>query len=154
MSLIPWWVKAIVIAAVVAFAVFEWNMFLSHEQEIGHKKAEAEYNADLVIKQMLAAKATQRMTKEKDNAIAQRIDAEKKAAETKRLAAVASSGLRDTIANLRKQLSGDSCETVRAYADAGLRLLGVCQERYRFVAERAKSHYADEVMFDKAWPTP
>ena len=152
MSLIPWWMKLIAVAALVAGVAWGVHLYDKGIRDKQHAVDVAEYNVKLLAAQTKAAEDTARLTKEKDDAIAQRADAEKKSAALKLAAAADSSRLRDTIANLRSQLSGYSVETCRAYADTGLRLLGICQERYRFVAERAKGHYADEVMFDEAWP--
>ena len=144
--------KLLGVLALIAALFFAVNWYNGHQQGIGYQKAVAEYNVKLIAAQTKAAEDTERLTKEKDDAIAQRIETEKKLAESKHAAAVASGGLRDTITDLRGQLSSATVEACRATADAGLRLLGACQERYIGVAAAAKGHQSDVIMFDQAWP--
>ena len=152
MSLIPLWLKALIIAVLVAAIGLGVNAFLNHEQKIGWDKREAIAVSDELAMTKKHEAETDALQKEKDDAIAKRIELEKSNKILVAASTAVSVRLRDTIATLRQQLNQDSVETLRAYADTGLRLLGACQERYLDVATAAKGHLADEIMFDEAWP--
>jgi len=149
---LPLWAKALIFAAILGAAAWAVNAWGNKHEQIGYDRAVAKSNAERIVSLQESAIETAAMLGAKENAINVRIEAEKKAKSALAAARAESGELRDTIADLRSSLSDASLEACRARADAGLRLLGACQERYLGVAEAAKGHLADALMCQQAWP--
>lgn len=152
MNLIPLWAKALIAAALLAAAVFAWNAFLSHQQEIGYQKAVAEYAVKLAEAKDAALERERFLRTTVTEAQNERIKSETTLQVQLAAARSVSVSLRDDLADYRRSLATASVDAARAYADAGLRLLGACQERYIGVAAAAKGHLADSLMYQQAWP--
>lgn len=105
----------------------------------------------------IAAEQTARMT---ERLLAKKLeDARNEATEreTRNRAAVAAAhraaaGLRDTVGNLRRQLSAASAEACRNTADAALTVFGECGNEYRALAEVADRHANDAMTCLAGWP--
>lgn len=139
------------IAAVVIALIAGWNLVKRHERGIGYeactKKVTAQENADLKA----AREETTRLFALYDKAQLEGAEREKNLVRQRDRADAAADGLRDTLADVRGRLPKLAAETCRAYADAGLRLLGECEGRYRAVAERAAGHFNDWKTLDQGW---
>ncbi len=144
-------IKALLIAAVIAAAVVAWNHFLDYEQNIGYQKRVAEDAVQLNADLQAAREQTERMFRIHDKAIAEGAQREQALKTQLSSARAVSNSLRDDIAFYVSRLSEYSDATARAYADAGLRLLGACQERYIEVAAGAKGHLNDWRTLSEAW---
>lgn len=147
----PTLIKALLIAAVIVAAVFAWNRFLDYEQNIGYQKRVAEDAVQLNADLQAAREQTERMFRIHDKAIAEGAQREQALKTQLSSARAVSNSLRDDIAFYVSRLSEYSDATARAYADAGLRLLGACQERYIEVAAGAKGHLNDWRTLSEAW---
>ena len=145
-------IRALLISAVIAAAVFAWNRFLDYEQDIGYQKRVAEDAVQLNADLQAAREQTERMFRIHDKAIAEGAQREQALKTQLSSARAVSNSLRDDIAFYVSRLSEYSDATARAYADAGLRLLGACQERYIEVAAGAKGHLNDWRTLSEAWP--
>ena len=145
-------IKALLIAAVAVALGFAWNGFIKHEQAIGYQKRVAEDAVQLNADLQAAREQTERMFRIHDKAIAEGAQREQALKNQLSSARAVSVGLRDDIAFYVSRLSEYSDATARAYADAGLRLLGACQERYIEVAAGAKGHLNDWRTVSEAWP--
>ena len=148
----PLVIKPLLIAAVIAAAVVAWNHFLDYEQNIGYQKRVAEDAVQLNADLQAAREQTERMFRIHDKAIAEGAQREHDLKNQLSSARAVSNSLRDDIAFYVSRLSEYSDATARAYADAGLRLLGACQERYIEVAAGAKGHLNDWRTVSEAWP--
>ena len=144
-------IKPLLIAAVIAAAVVAWNHFLDYEQNIGYQKRVAEDAVQLNADLQAAREQTERMFRIHDKAIAEGAQREHDLKNQLSSARAVSNSLRDDIAFYVSRLSEYSDATARAYADAGLRLLGACQERYIEVAAGAKGHLNDWRTLSEAW---
>ena len=138
------------VALLVAF-VFAWNWHIKHEQAIGYQKRVAEDAVQLNADLQAAREQTERMFRIHDKAIAEGAQREQALKTQLSSARAVSNSLRDDIAFYVSRLSEYSDATARAYADAGLRLLGACQERYIEVAAGAKGHLNDWRTLSEAW---
>ena len=145
-------IKALLIAAVVVALGFAWTGFIKHEQNIGYQKRAAEDAVQLNADLQAAREQTERMFRIHDKAIAEGAQREQALKTQLSSARAVSNSLRDDIAFYVSRLSEYSDATARAYADAGLRLLGACQERYIEVAAGAKGHLNDWRTLSEAWP--
>lgn len=144
-------IKALLIAAVVVALGFAWNGFIKHEQNVGYQKRVAEDAVQLNADLQAARDQTERMFRIHDKAIAEGAQREQALKTQLSSARAVSNSLRDDIAFYVSRLSEYSDATARAYADAGLRLLGACQERYIEVAGGAKGHLNDWRTLSEAW---
>lgn len=146
------WVKLVAAAAIIAVASWGVHLYNQSIRDDQRAKDVAEYNEARAIAAQEAAIETAAMLGAKENAINARIESEKKTRAALSAARTESGRLRDTIADLRAGMPDVSLEACRARADAGLRLLGACQERYLEVAAGAKGHLEDSLMYQRGWP--
>ena len=144
--------KAIAVALLIAGLIFGFNVFVDHQRDIGYQKRVAEDAVQLNADLLAAKEQTERMFRIHDKAIAEGAQREQALKTQLSSARAVSVGLRDDLAEYRRRLSEYSDATARAYADAGLRLLGACQERYIEVAAGAQGHYNDYRTLIEAWP--
>lgn len=144
--------KAIAVALLVAGLIFGYNLFVDHQRDIGYQKRVAEDAVQLSADLQAAREQTERLFRIHDKALAEGAQREQALKTQLSSARAVSNSLRDDIAFYVSRLSEYSDATARAYADAGLRLLGACQERYRDVAAGAKGHLNDRQTLDEAWP--
>lgn len=144
--------RVIGIAAVTLALIAGWNLFVKHERGIGYAQCRSEVKAKENEDLKTARAETMRLFALHDKALLEGAEREKDLVRQRERADAAAGRLRDTIADYRRLLPGVSAETCRAYADAGLRLLGECQGRYRAVAERAEGHLNDWKTLDQGWP--
>lgn len=148
----PTLIKALLIAAVIAAAVFAWNRFLDYEQNIGYQKAVAEYNVKLIEAKEKADKREKELTAQvkeaQDNGL-------KREETIKTLAAAvgkSSDSLRNTANTIRLGLPNATVEAARTAADAFAAVFTDCQRRYADVAEKADGHANDVRTLEEAWP--
>ena len=144
--------KAIAVALLVVALVFGFNVFVEHQRDIGYHKRVAEDAVQLNADLQAARANTERLWRVADKAIAEGAQREQALKTQLSSARAVSNSLRDDIAFYVSRLSEYSDATARAYADAGLRLLGACQERYIEVAAGAKGHLNDWRTVSEAWP--
>ena len=144
--------KAIAVALLVAGLIFGYNLFVDHQRDIGYQKRVAEDAVQLNADLQAAREQTERLFRIHDKALAEGAQREQALKTQLSGARAVSNSLRDDLAEYRRRLSEYSDATARAYADAGLRLLGACQERYLEVAAGAKGHLNDWRTLSEAWP--
>ena len=140
------------VAAVVFALLAGWNLFVRHERGIGYDQCRSEFAAQESADMKAAREETTRLFALYDKAQLEGAEREKNLVLQRDRAGAAADGLRDTLADVRRRLPELAAETCRAYADAGLRLLGECQGRYRAMAERAAGHFNDWQTLDQGWP--
>ena len=144
--------KALAVALLVAALIFGFNVFVEHQRDIGYQKRVAEDAVQLNADLQAARDQTERMFRVHDKAIAEGAQREQALKTQLSSARAVSNSLRDDIAFYVSRLSEYSDATASAYDDAGLRLLGACQERYIEVAAGAQGHYNDYRTLIEAWP--
>lgn len=145
-------IKYIAAVVLIAGLIFGLNVFVDHQRDIGYQKRVAEDAVQLNADMQAAREQTERMFRIHDKAIAEGAQREQALKNQLSSARAVSVSLRDDIAFYVSRLSEYSDATARAYADAGLRLLGTCQERYLEVAAGAKGHLNDWRTLSEAWP--
>lgn len=148
----PTIIKALLIAAVIAAAAIAWTRFLDYQQSIGYQRRVSEDAVQLNHDLTQARNETERLFRIHDKALAEGAQREKDLKAKLAGVTAASGRLRDDLTEYRRRLSEYPVETCRAYADAGLRLLGTCLERYRDVAAGAKGHLNDWQTLNEGWP--
>ena len=152
MSLIPMWVKVLVGALLLAGLAWGLELWKASMRAEGYAKAEQEYQQELYKKLSEASEKTlQLKRKAKEAEDAARENAKVQALALARANAVAGE-LRGTIKLYRDSLPGLSLDASRSLADRGLRLLGACQERYIWMADRAASRAGYIRTLKASWP--
>ena len=152
MSLIPWWMKLIALAALAG--ALAWGIHL-YDKGISDKQRAAdvaEYNVKLLAAQTKAAEDTARLTKEKDDAIAQATEQLKARDAAVAKLTTTNAGLRNTVSNLRSSLSTVSLDACRARAEALAGVFGECTDRLRAMGQAAQGQFIDSMMYQEAWP--
>lgn len=144
-------IKALAAALLVAGLIFGFNVFVDHQRNIGYQKRVAEDAVQLNAGLQAARERAERMFRIHDKALTEGAQREQALKNQLSSARAVSNSLRDDLAEYRRRLSEYSDATARAYADAGLRLLGACQERYIEVAAGAKGHLNDWRTLSEAW---
>ena len=146
------WVRlALLLGAVIALTL-GWNWHVAHERKIGYDQRVAEEQVERNAELERAKAETTRLAQRAAEAEQKGAEREKQLVVQRDAALAAASGLRNTLADVRRRLSVAPVETISAYADTGLKLLDECQERYRALAERTDGHFNDWKTLDEAWP--
>lgn len=155
--------RAVVAAVLVALAVFAFNRFVAHEQQIGYDRAVAEMNADKLKKIAVAdaiAESWKSLYQEAENARANAVQKNTQLAADNARVLSRLGGLRYDIDSLRaRRMSEVTAETCTATARTFGELFGDCQARierlagrYGEVARAAAGHQTDAETLDKTWP--
>lgn len=152
MGLIPTWVKLLVLALIIAASLWALELWKTSLREEGYAKAQAEFQVELNAKLVKAEEVRKRLEqKVKEAEDAAREQAKVHAAALARANHTAGE-LRGTLKLYRDSLPGYSLDAVRSLADRGLRLLGDCQERYIWMADRAASRAEYIRTLKASWP--
>lgn len=153
MSLIPWWVKALAILAIVAGIIFGVNMFLDYEQGIGYDRRTAEYtvqeNADLK-KALEETARLNKVIKEADDA------AKIREAQITKLAAANTAllgKLRNTTANIDALVPSATADALRGATRAYGGLFTDCRAAFEGMGRAASGHRSDVKKLSESWIT-
>ena len=145
-------IKALLIAAVIAAAIFAWNWHVKHEQNIGYDKAVAEYNVKLLAAKEASDKREQELTTQVQEAQANGLKREETIKALAAAVGKSSDSLRNTANALRLGLPHATVEAARTAADAFATVFTDCQRRYADVAAKADGHASDVRTLEEAWP--
>ena len=145
-------IKALLIAAVIAAAIFAWNWFIDYEQAIGYDKAVAEYNVKLLAAKEAADKREQELSAQVQEAQANGLKREETIKALAAAVGKSSDSLRNTANAIRLGLPHATVEAARTAADAFATVFTDCQRRYADVAEKADGHASDVRTLEEAWP--
>lgn len=96
LSLLPWWVQALIVAAAIAAAVAALAAYNHHQREIGRDEIRAEWNeaklaqtaADLAAEQAKAKESQRRLSRQQENQDAQNQELARVAADRDRAGAL------------------------------------------------------------------
>lgn len=144
-------IKALLIAAVIAAAVFAWNWFISYEQGIGYDKAVAEYNVKLLAAKEAADKREQELSAQVQEAQANGLKREETINALAAAVGKSSDSLRNTANAIRLGLPLATVEAARTAADAFATVFTDCQGRYGELAAKADGHASDVRTLEEAW---
>ena len=152
MSLIPWWIKAIMVAVVVAGIGLALNRLDASRQQVGYDRAMAEVTGkeNESLKFLLAE--TERLNKQV--AEAQRNAQEREAANqvlTDRVNALTGK-LRNTQRSIDASIATATADALRQATTTFNTIFGECRERYEQMGRNATGHSSDVVTLEQAWP--
>ena len=143
MMIVPLWVKALIVAALLAIAAAAVNRYLDTVEQRGYDRAVLEYQAKLITAQNAATEERNRMQAAVDAAIKGRNDREKSIRAVADAAGVAVGGLRNELDAIRAGMSVADAATLRNAATTYSVVFGECVERYTGLAEKADRHVSD-----------
>lgn len=153
LSLVPSWVYALAIAALVAFAGLQTVRLSSAQADVANEQSvSAELRTAIAEANTQAAEtATEnyRLSLKAQNEAHKREEGLRLAADNARRE---SDGLRNDAENLRLQLEAGTREAAIDRAAAVATVLGQCAARYQVLAERSDRHVNDLRTLIDAWP--
>ena len=145
-------IKALLIAAVIAAAIFAWNWFIDYERSIGYDKSVAEYNVKLLAAKEAADRREQELTTQVQEAQANGLKREETIKALAAAVGKSSDSLRNTANAIRLGLPNATVEAARTAADAFATVFSECQGRYGELAAKADGHASDVRTLEEAWP--
>ena len=145
-------IKALLIAAVIAAAIFAWNWFIDYERSIGYDKAVAEYNVKLLAAKEAADRREQELTTQVQEAQANGLKREETIKALAAAVGKSSDSLRNTANAIRLGLPNATVEAARTAADAFAAVFTDCQRRYVEVARASDGHASDVRTLEEVWP--
>lgn len=140
-------VGGLILALVLGY--FAWA---DHIGDVREAQVVAKIEKQRAAENAKHAETTARLQKEKDDALTEantRALANKAAAD--RLAAV-NRGLRNDLADQRRELSTASLDAVRKYAATANAVFGECSAEVERLAGEAAGHASDSLTYQRAWP--
>lgn len=146
-------VDALIIAALVGLLSFAVHKYNEHQQDIGEVRIQALWDKENLrrdIEKRAIEIANQKLV---DDA---RIEGAKNVQIAQAAAAAAGNSSRvlgDTVKTILARSATESIEANRRYVAALAKVFNDCQERYRWMAERADGHAIDAMTCQAAWPT-
>ena len=141
--IIPFWIKALIVAALLAAATVYVNRYLSSVEQRGYDRAVSEYQAKTIKAQNDAIIESNRRLKLVEDAIKGRNDREKSIRAVADAAGVAVGGLRNELDAARAGMSTADAATLRHAATTYSVIFGECVDRYTGLAEKATRHVSD-----------
>ena len=141
--IIPLWIKALIVAALLAIAAAAVNRYLSSVEQRGYDRAASEYKDKLIKAQNDAIIENNRRMQLVEDAIKGRNDREKSIRAVADAAGVAVGGLRNELDAARAGMSVADAATLRHAATTYSLVFGECVERYTGLAEKATRHASD-----------
>ena len=144
--------KVAAVALLLLAVAWWWGRHNAEQQDIGYRRAAAEYAAQLVAAQEEARQRERKMMERWEEAQNARIQTEITLDRARAVAAAADRRLQQSAADFGQRLSSATAEACRAAATTAAALLGECSAAYRELAAAADGHAADVGAVMAAWP--
>ena len=141
--IVPLWVKALVVASVIAAITFAANNYLSSVEQRGYDRAVSEYRMKLIEAQNDAIAERNRLQGLVDAAIKGRSEREKTIQKSAAATGALVAGVRDELDAIRDGLSVATVDALRHSAATLAVVFGECTDRYSGLAEKADRHASD-----------
>ena len=152
MSLIPWWMKLIALAAIIGALSYGVHLYDKSISDAQRAKDVAEYNVKLVAAEEQARTKEADWKKQLQGAQneAEQLRKDKAVAVSK--LSVTNNSLRQQLSDLSSSLSSTSITACRARVSTLTIVFGQCTDRLADMASHAQGHYVDSMMCQKGWP--
>jgi len=152
MSLIPWWMKLIAVAALAAAVAWAIHLYDKSISDAQRAKDVAEYNVKLVAAEE-QARAKESDWKAQLKGAQDEADKLRKDKDAMAAANNATVGkLRDQLTNISNGLSSITLTACRARVSTLTIIFGQCTDQLADMADHAQGHYVDSITCRKAWP--
>ena len=152
MSLIPWWMKLIAVAALAAAVAWAIHLYDKSISDAQRAKDVAEYNVKLVAAEE-QARAKENDWKAQLKGAEDERDNLRKAKDAMAASNAAVVGkLREQLTNISNGLSDITITACRARVSTLTIVFGQCTDRLADMANHAQGQYVDSVTCRGAWP--
>ena len=141
--IVPLWVKALIVAAILAAITFAVNNYLSSVEQRGYDRAVSEYRMKLIEAQNDAIAERNRLQGLVDAAIKGRSEREKTIQKSAAATGALVAGVRNELEAIRDGLSVATIDALRHSTATLSVVFGECTERYSGLAEKATRHVSD-----------
>ena len=141
--IVPLWIKALIVAAILAAITFAVNNYLSSVEQRGYARAVSEYRMKLIEAQNDAIAERNRLQGLVDSAIKGRSEREKTIQKSAAATGALVAGVRNELDAIRDGLSGATIDALRHSTATLSVVFGECTERYSGLAEKATRHVSD-----------
>jgi hypothetical protein len=144
--------EILIIGVIAVGAAWGIHEFLEHERDIGRAEVQVRWDKQIEADKEARRVREAELTRQRDDAVAQRDEREKTIRNLAAGSSAASLGLRDTLNAISSSVPTASIEALRQSTTALSSVLNECQGRYRELAEKADRHANDAKTLDDAWP--
>ena len=141
--IVPLWIKALIVAAILAAITFAVNNYLSSVEQRGYDRAVSEYRMKLIEAQNDAIAERNRLQGLVDAAIKGRSEREKTIQKSAAATGALVAGVRNELEAIRDGLSVATIDALRHSTATLSVVFGECTERYSGLAEKATRHVSD-----------
>lgn len=152
MSVLPWWLKAIIIAAVLAAIGYGLHLVDQSRQQIGYDRAMSEVtqkeNESLKLALSEITRLNNQVTEAQNAAKERELEAQK----YRDRIVVLDSKLRNSQRSIDMSLADATTEALRSATSAFNSLFAECRGKYEEMGRAAAGHSSDVITLEQAWP--
>ena len=153
MSLLPFWVKGIIVAAVLAAVGYGVHLLDSSRQQIGYNRAMSEVtqkeNESLKFALAEIIRLNNQVTEAQNAARERELEAQK----YRDRIVVLDNKLRNTKHTIDLSLANATTDALRSATSAFNSLFAECRGKYEEMGRAAHGHSSDVITLEQAWPT-
>lgn len=152
MSVLPWWLKAIIIAAVLAAIGYGLHLVDQSRQQIGYDRAMSEVtqkeNESLKLALSEITRLNNQVTEAQNAAKERELEAQK----YRDRIVVLDNKLRNTKHTIDLSLANATTDALRSATSAFNSLFAECRGKYEEMGRAAAGHSSDVITLEQAWP--
>ena len=152
MSLLPFWVKGIIVAAVLAAVGYGVHLLDSSRQQIGYNRAMSEVtqkeNESLKFALAEIIRLNNQVTEAQNAARERELEAQK----YRDRIVVLDNKLRNTKHTIDLSLANATTDALRSATSAFNSLFAECRGKYEEMGRAAAGHSSDVITLEQAWP--
>jgi len=152
MSLLPWWIKAIIISVAIVAIGYAVHLLDSSRQQIGYDRAMAEVtvkeNESLKLALAEIARLNNQVTEAQNAAKERELEAQK----YRDRIVVLDGKLRNTQHTIDLSLANATAEALRSATSAFNSIFAECRGKYEEMGRAAHGHSSDVITLEQAWP--
>ena len=153
MSVLPWWLKVIIIAAVLVAAGYGVHLVDKSRQQLGYDRAMAEItqkeNESLKLALSEITRLNNQVTEAQNAARERELEAQK----YRDRIVVLDNKLRNTKHTIDLSLANATTDALRSATSAFNSLFAECRGKYEEMGRAAHGHSSDVITLEQAWPT-
>ena len=152
MSVLPWWLKAIIIAAVLAAIGYGLHLVDQSRQQIGYDRAMSEVTQKENESLKLALSEITRLNNQVTEAQNASKERELEAQKYRDRIVVLDGKLRNSQRSIDMSLADATTEALRSATSAFNSLFAECSGKYEEMGRAAAGHSSDVITLEQAWP--
>jgi len=152
MSLIPWWIKGIIVAAILAAVVYGVHLLDASRQKIGYDRAMAEVTQRENESLKFALAEITRLNNQVMEATNAAKERELEAQKYRDRILALDGKLLNTQRSIDLSISNATSDALRNATSAFNTLLAECRGKYEEMGRAAAGHSSDVITLEQAWP--